>query len=262
HGYYGYVNGKDGSGNNNYNYAASVLLPWAVKSCAGFLRFFYEEANRGRQESYSSGRLWSRGDTYTKYVDVPWGYHTVVLAGNEPDADFDLYVKWGAPPTTTSWDARGFSSDSLEHVAVKGNGRLYYMVRAFSGSGRWKANVVYGSPRNDAVIDPGRLSWYSGLETGGSLSGKDDAEWSASFGDSRNGMMHAWVYLAGPDSADFDLYIRWGYFATKSTYDDIGYSWRSQEICDAYRMGSDAYLFVLSHSYRGSGNYRLLILIF
>ena len=242
--YYTYVNG----GTDDWDYAASKLLPRAVKTSAGFLRFFYAEANRGRQESDRSSSLSGTGATYTYYVDVPWGAHTTVVAGNEPDADFDLFVKWGSAPTTSSYDARGFSSDSLEHVTVTGRGRLYVMVRSWSGSGYFKSNVVYGSP-------------LVSTETGGSLSSSGSTQTHSVYGTVRNGFMHAWAYLAGPDTADFDLYLRWGSAPTTSTYDDRGFSGRSQEICDKGRTSSKT-LYTMARAYRGSGSYRLLMLIF
>jgi hypothetical protein len=90
YGYHTYVNGGSTSGNNDYWHAARNLLPIAVKTTAGFLRFFYEEANQGRKEAQISGSLYSTRASYVSYVDVPFGDHTVVLVGNEPGADVDL----------------------------------------------------------------------------------------------------------------------------------------------------------------------------
>ena len=48
------------------------------------------------------------------------------MAGNET-ADFGLYAKWGSPPTTSDYDALGYSGTSLEYFTVEGSGTLYVM---------------------------------------------------------------------------------------------------------------------------------------
>ncbi len=244
-GYYSYVNGGS---DDNWDYVASMMLPLAVRTSAGFLRFFYEEANRGRQEAYRSSSLSGSGAEYTFYVDVPYGTHTVAMAGNEPDADFDLYVRWNAPPTTSTYDAKGFSSYALEKVQTTGKGRLYVMVRSWSGSGNFKASVIYGASR-------------ASLSTGSSLGSSGATVTNSLSGSLRNGFMHGWAFLAGPDTADFDLYIRWGAAPTTSTYDDRGFTAQSQEICDSW-IDSSKTFYSMVRSYRGSGSYRLLLLIF
>ena len=82
-----------------------------------------------------SGTLSGTGNSYTFSVS---GYSpvTVMMAGNE-NADFDLYAKWGSPPTTSDYDARGYSSTSLEYFTTSGSGTLYFMVRSYSGSGEY-----------------------------------------------------------------------------------------------------------------------------
>jgi serine protease len=59
------------------------------------------------------------------------------MAGNE-NADFDLYAKWGSPPTTSDYDARGYSGWAQEIAGpASGSGTLYFMVRSYSGSGEY-----------------------------------------------------------------------------------------------------------------------------
>jgi len=57
------------------------------------------------------------------------------MAGNEY-ADFDLYAKWGSAPTTSSYDARGYSGWAQEIAGpATGTGTSYFMVRSWPGSG-------------------------------------------------------------------------------------------------------------------------------
>jgi len=163
------------------------------------------------------------------------------MVGNE-EADFDLYAKWGSAPTTSSYDARGFSGYSSEYFTITGSGTLYVMVRSWYGSGNWRANIVTGSPSANGGRKVGTLAG-SGSTATYSLAGSG----------------RAWVYLAGPDGEDFDLYIRWNSPPTTSSYDCRGYSGWPHEICDAEGSGT---LYYMVRSFRGSGYYSGLALIF
>jgi serine protease len=116
------------------------------------------------------------------------------------------------------------------------------MVRSYSGSGNWKCWVISGSPSADS----GRVT--------GSLSSSGDSDTH-----SLSGSGHGYAFLAGPDSSDFDLYIKWGSAPTTSSYDDRGYSSWSQEIADATGSGT---LYFMPRAYSGSGGYAVVALIF
>ncbi|MFW9962400.1 MAG: zinc dependent phospholipase C family protein [Candidatus Sifarchaeia archaeon] len=262
YGYHTYVNGGPTSGNNNYGFVADILLPIAVRTTAGFLRFFYEEANQGRSETERSGTLSSKGSSYIGYVDVAFGDHTIVLVGNEPGADFNLFVRWDYAPTS-SYDASSTSFDSIEKITVRGKGRLYFKVYAWAGSGNWKLAVIYGKANKATTIRNSLNYFWDRTDTFSLKGGQTE------------GRMIGWAFLAGPDEKDFDLYVRWENAPTTSTYAAIGYSSRSQEICHANSQWystpmypikgyiSDNYLFyVMARSYRGSGSYIVMILIF
>ena len=188
-----------------------------------------------------SGSLSGTGDTYTFSVS---GYSTVtvVMAGNE-NADFDLYAKWGSPPTTSDYDARGYSSTSLEYFTTSGSGTLYVMVRSWSGSGHWKCWALSGSPGANS----GRKS--------GTLSGTGDTDTY-----SLSGSGKGYAFNSGPDSSDFDLYTKWNSPPTTSDYDARGYSGWAQEIAGP-APGSGT-LYSMVRSYSGSGEYATVGLIF
>ena len=189
----------------------------------------------------TSGTLSGTGDSYTFSIPSLVGTYTVVMMGNEK-ADFDLYAKWNSPPTTTDYDARGFSGYSSEYFTVTGSGTLYIMVHSYSGKGNWRCNVVTGSP----LIDGGRKV--------GRLPGRGAAVIYSLAGEG-----YAWVYLSGPDTADFDLFIKWNSWPTPTDYDDRGITTWSQEICRATGSGT---LYYMALSYRGGGVYTMLALIF
>jgi subtilisin family serine protease len=203
----------------------------------------YAAVTLGRILSSKSGYLSGSGNTYTFSVSIPAKSHvTVVMAGNE-DVDFDLYAKWGSPPTTTDYDARGYSSTSLEYFTVEGSGTLYVMVRSYSGSGYWKAWVVSGEPSANS----GRI--------GGYLSGTGDSD---TYSISGTGLGYA--FNSGPDSSDFDLYIKWNSPPTTSSYDARGYSTWAQEVAGP-ATGSGT-IYYMARSYSGSGEYQALAMIY
>jgi len=174
-------------------YSSSTTGPYT-------LYYKYETPGGGDLITSKSGTLSGTGNSYTFSVS---GYSTVtaVMAGNE-NADFDLYAKWGSPPTTSNYDARGYSSTSLEYFTTSGSGTLYIMVRSYSGSGHWKCWALSGSP-----------SANSGRKTG-SLSGTGS---TATY--SRSGSGKGYAFNSGPDSSDFDLYTKWNSPPTTSSYD-------------------------------------------
>ena len=190
-----------------------------------------------------SGTLSGTGKSYNFSVS---GYSTVtvVMAGNE-NADFDLYAKWGSPPTTSDYDARGFSSTSLEYFTTSGSGTLYIMVRSWSGSGHWKCWALWGDPSANS----GRKS--------GTLSGTGD---TATY--SLSGSAIGYAFNSGPDGSDFDLYTKWNSPPTTSDYDARGYSSWAQEIAGPASTSGSGTLYFMVRSYSGSGEYATVELIF
>jgi serine protease len=63
--------------------------------------------------------------------------HGYAFNSGPDSSDFDLYVKWNSPPTTSSYDDRGYTSDAQEIAHYKGSGTFYWMVRSYSGSGEY-----------------------------------------------------------------------------------------------------------------------------
>jgi hypothetical protein len=203
--------------------------------------YLYSIIYRGNEIASCSGSLSGTGATYTFSIPNLAGTYTVVLVGNEL-ADFDLYAKWNSPPTRSNYDARGFTGYSSEYFTITGSGTLYIMIDSWSGSGNWRVNVVAGSP-----------SASSGRKVG-SLSGTGATSTYSLAGSGR-----AWVYLAGPDGSDFDLYLKWNSPPTTSSYDARGFSSWAHEIVTCTGSGT---LYYMVHSYSGSGEYTMLAFIF
>lgn len=201
-----------------------------------------EYPNPGDLMTNKSGSLSGTGASYTFSVSgLP--VYTVVMAGNEI-ADFELYAKWGSPPTTSNYDARSASATSLEYFTTSGSGTLYIMVHSFSGSGTFKCWVISGTKN----LESGRKT--------GSLSGTGS---TATFSTTSRSFHVGWAFNSGPDGSNFDLYIKWNSPPTTSNYDACGTSsWPEEGV---YASGSGILHFMV-HSKSGSGEYATLALIF
>ncbi len=250
---YPYINQVDDPG-EDFGAVAEVLFPFAISLTAGFIAFFYQRAfeathKPGDQLHYTTGTLSGSGATSTSYVDLPQGTYTIILAGDESD-DFDLYVRWNYPPTTSTYDGRGYTSTSLEKVEVTGKGRLYIMARSFSGSGHFRVHVLYGAATHESK-QSGTLSSTGATSTKSINVGN----WFTSF--------RGWVFMSGPGNADFDLYIKWNAKPTTSSYDDVGYSGYSDEAADtSWYSTLGGTFYGMARAYRGSGEFYMLFLVF
>jgi hypothetical protein len=72
--------------------------------------------------------------------------HSVLNCGS---ADFDLYGRLGAEPTTSTYDWRGYTTGGEDILYdFPGAGTWYIMVRSYSGTGAYDLTVTldYGSP--------------------------------------------------------------------------------------------------------------------
>ena len=74
-------------------------------------------------------------------VEVP-GTWSVSIDG-PADADFDIYVREGAPPTVNEWDFRAFTVSSDERVLfpVEAGSKYHIMVRSYDGFGDFDLKV-------------------------------------------------------------------------------------------------------------------------
>ncbi len=109
-------------------YSSSTVGPYTL--------YYKYEIPGGDLITSKSGTLSGTGDTAT-YSRSGSGKGYAFNSG--PDgSDFDLYTKWNSPPTTSSYDARGYSGWAQEIAGpASGSGTIYFMVRSYSGSGEY-----------------------------------------------------------------------------------------------------------------------------
>ncbi|MHC4955548.1 MAG: pre-peptidase C-terminal domain-containing protein [Planctomycetota bacterium] len=91
----------------------------------------------------ASGHLPQTEATRMFSVNLP-GNATVTLDG-PGGVDFDLYVKRGSAPTTSSYDVRGYTgtADETVDVEVPSPGQYFIMARSYSGAGNFTLKVEF-----------------------------------------------------------------------------------------------------------------------
>ncbi len=177
---------------------------------------------------------------------------TVTLDGPASGADFDLYVKAGANPTLSSYDARGYTSSADETVAITNpSGTYYIMVHAYSGSGSYtvKASLTSGTTPTTGETDlpVGQTGSGSITATGQKLYYKTTLSASAT---------SLVVKLNGPSGTDFDLYVKKGAQPTTSSYDVRGYTSTSVETCTINSPTAGTF-YTMVYAYSGTGSFTL-----
>jgi hypothetical protein len=174
--------------------------------------------------------------------------YSVLTCGS---ADFDLYGRLGAEPTTSTYDWRGYTGGGEEVTFNNpGAGTWYIMVRSYSGSGTYTLNV-------DLTYDSGgggNNVLESGVTETSSLAAQYATEmWTMEVGANCESMYS--VLTCG--SSDFDLYGRLGAEPTTSTYDWRGYTGGGEEVT-FNNLGAGTW-YIMVRSYSGTGSYDLTV---
>ncbi|MEM3513696.1 MAG: PPC domain-containing protein, partial [Thermoplasmata archaeon] len=85
-----------------------------------------------------TGSLSATGAKAYYYITIPSGKSQLKIELTGPSGtDFDLYVKLGANPSTSSYDYRSIGSTSTETITISSpaGGTWYIMIYSYSGSG-------------------------------------------------------------------------------------------------------------------------------
>ncbi len=176
-----------------------------------------------------------------------------VMSGGSGDAD--LYVKFGAAPTTSSYDCRPYQSGNNESCdfATPGAGTWHVMLRGYSAFSGVSLTGSYASGGGGGGGScPAGYTEYSGnlSGTGASAYQPDGSYYHSASSGSHLGQ------LSGPAGADFDLYLQkwngnsWSNKASSesaSSSESISYS------------GTSGYYRWKVSSYSGAGDYSLCL---
>ena len=97
----------------------------------------------------STGHMDSADGSDMYWIDVAANAESMYVVLTCGSADFDTYGRFGAQPTTSTYDWRGYTSGGEENtVSSPAQGRHYIMVQYYSGDADYSltATVTYGAP--------------------------------------------------------------------------------------------------------------------
>ena len=165
------------------------------------------------------------GSTQFWTITVPAGASNLSIATSGGTGDADLYVRFGAQPTTTSYDCRPYRSGNAESCsfATPQAGTYHVMLRgysAFSGvtlSGSYSAGGGGGGSQLQNGVPVTGLSGAAGSER------RYTIEVPA-------GRSQLTLQMSG-GTGDADLYVRRGTAPTTSAYDCRPYRTGNAETC-------------------------------
>jgi len=184
-------------------------------------------------------------------IDVPAGAEnfTVQISGGSGDAD--LYTRFGAPPTTSTYACRPWLNGNNETCteAAPSAGTYHIMVRGYSAySG---VTLVASYEVNTGPVAPcTNCEQFSGSLSG---TGSTQAQPNGTWYQTGSGTHRGW--LVGPTNADFDLELyrwtgRWTLVAQST-------SSNSEEFIEY--NGASGYYYWRVRSYSGSGSYEFYL---
>ncbi len=181
-------------------------------------------------------------------IAVPSGASNLEISMSGGSGDADLYVRRGAPPTSTSYDCRPWLTGNNESCssASPQAGTWYIMIRGYSSYSGVSLVASFDGPGSGAPCT--NCTHFSGTLTSGAAQIQPNGDYYQA----PSGTHQAW--LQGPSSADFDLELyRW----SGSSWTRVANSASTGSNEHVSYSGSSGYYYWRVLSWSGSGSYDL-----
>lgn len=164
-------------------------------------------------------------------IEVPAGASNLSIVTSGGSGDADLYVRFGANPTTTSYDCRPFRNGNAESCsfATPSTGTYNIMLRGYSAFSGMTITASFDGGGSTPTTEPDSIS-ESGLST-------TQGNWLNYEINVPAGRSLLSVTTAG-GSGDADLYVRRGNNPTTSVYDCRPYRTGNAETCSISNPGT------------------------
>ena len=161
----------------------------------------------------------SQGDTAQYWIDVPANSSNLTFDISGGSGDADLYVRFGAEPTTSTYDCRPYRSGNTENCsfATPQEGRYYVMIRAYSAYSGVQLVADYSESTGGASFEETNVSASQG-------------QWQHYTLEVPAGSSTLTAVITG-GTGDADLYVRAGQQPTTSNYECRPYRWGNEETC-------------------------------
>ncbi|MCC5865671.1 MAG: S8 family peptidase [Wenzhouxiangella sp.] len=183
-----------------------MLHAWAAYSGVTLVASFEEPASNNELENGQAvtGLSGGQGSEQFFTMEVPANVSELTFQMSGGSGDADLYVRRGAPPTTSTWDCRPYLNGNNETCTFNDPqaGTWHVMIRGYTAY----SNVsLVGSYQEGPTAPCTNCDQYSG-----SLSGTSNAQVqpNGTWYQAGAGIHRGW--LQGPGNANFDLELyRW-----------------------------------------------------
>ena len=172
----------------------------------------------------ATGLTAATGNDVVYTMDVPTGATNISFSMTGGTGDADMYVKFGATPTDTSYDCRPYKSGNVESCTVTSTGGTYYVrVNAYSAF----TGVSLTGSYTPAATGGGVLQPVNEVISNISVSKR---AWTRYTYNLAAGYADLTVSMSG-GSGDADLYVTKGVQSTKTAYDCRPYKSGNAESC-------------------------------
>ncbi len=195
-----------------------------------------------------SGNLQGTYDVKYYKVSVTAGKHLfVVLDGTDNYDTYQLYLRFGALPTTVVYDDMGDLSEADQGVEISSTqaGTYYVMVRSIASGGPYTLTASTNSNFPTLIL---------GVKKSGDLQGTYDVKYyqvSVTAGE------HLFVVLDGTDNYNtYQLYLRFGSLPNTVEYDKKGLLPNADQGVEIASTKAGTY-YVMVRSTSGGGNYTI-----
>lgn len=192
-----------------------------------------------------SGLSGNKGAWLRYSIDVPADATNLVMQISGGSGDADLYTRFGAAPTSSTYDCRPYAGGNTEScpVAEPAAGTYHVFVYGYSS---FSGLTVQASYQDDDDPPPEEtIPLTNGTPVGGLAAGKGD--WLKYHIDVPAGVASLEMSISG-SSGDADLYTRFGAEPDSASYDCRPYESGSNETCTVNAPAEGRY-YVFMHGY-------------
>ncbi|MCF2857152.1 pre-peptidase C-terminal domain-containing protein [Pseudoalteromonas sp. SMS1] len=153
-------------------------------------------------------------------MDVPANTTRLTFSTSGGTGDVDMYVKFGAEPSTSNYDCRPYKDGNNESCTISPiqTGTYYVMLNGYAA---YSGVSLVGS--YSATTNPGNRQEWTGLSA-------SKSNWTHNTFDVPAGTAKLTVTISG-GSGDADLYVRFGSQPTTSSYECRPYENGNSETC-------------------------------
>jgi hypothetical protein len=192
-----------------------------------------------------SGSLDAKGSAGYQ-IQVAANQKLVIRLDGPDEADFDLYVKYGASASRWDYDFKRITRYADEELAIGSTqaGIYFIFLYAFSGEGHF--SLICETITEEVVLLPGE-------QVAGEIESSHGTRFFRIPVDAGRRLV---LDLNGPVDADFDLYLRYGGRPTNVQYDQSSRGGSSKEKIELEHTQAGDY-FAMVHAYSGIGPFVL-----